>query len=315
MKRLAAAVVTVATFLCMEVAGAGSGLAAPARPPAPTSASSATAAGSLWLVKGQDLGPWDPAAGGKHYPSIGLKACAAGAKPCSVRGTLPPFTWVLCGRWHGKAYGLSDYTTCRAGSTPVFENYQRLADAIKAGMFTELGLHYAIYDIETWPYTPAKQKHHPAYWIGRAVSLAKQHGISLIVSPGGGLASCVACWQEAATAGAYMVGIQSQGWGWDSKTQSWKLSIFASALSAAVHAIRKARNAAGTKTLIMAGLGTNTPRVHPVSVLRAEYSYARTLQITRFWINANNWAARNRCTASQGGPGCPEIGVEFLAAP
>jgi hypothetical protein len=315
MTRLGTAAAALATLLCMQVIAAGSGLAVPTRAPAASSQSSATAAGSRWLVKGQDLGPWDPVAGGKHYPSIGLKACAAGAKPCTGRETLPSFTWVLCGRWKGKVYGRSDYTTCHSGSTPVFENYDKLADAIKAGMFTELGLHYAIYDIESWKYTPVKQKDHPVYWIGQAVSLAKKHGISLIVSPGGSLGSCARCWQAAATAGAYMVGVQSQGWGYDSATQSWKLSVFAAKLSAAVRDIRKARDAAGTSTLIMAGLGTNTPSVHSVSVLGAEYSYARTLQITRFWINANNWAARNRCDTAQGGLGCPEIGVRFLAAP
>lgn len=314
MSRLGATVAALAMVICLPLVTAAAGLTAPARAAGPSSPAPA-AAGSLWLVKGQDLGPWDPVVGGKHYPSIGLKACAAGAKPCTGHVRLPSFTWLLCGRWHGKVYGRSDYTTCRAGSTPVFENYDRFAAAIKAGMFTELGLRYAIYDIESWQYTPANQKHHPVYWIGRAVSLAKQHGISLIVSPGGSLGSCVRCWQEAASAGAYMVAVQSQGWGWDSTTQSWKLSLFEAKLSAAVRDIRKARAAAGTSTLVMAGLGTNTPLVHPVSVLRAEYGYALTLQITRFWINADNWAVRNRCDVSQGGRGCPEIGVKFLAAP
>src|SRR5215469_5747894 len=30
-------------------------------------------------------------------------------------------------------------------------------------------------------------------------------------------------------------------------------------------------------------------------------------------LNAKNWLSRNQCTAAQGGPGCPQTGIRFLA--
>jgi hypothetical protein len=59
----------------------------------------------------------------------------------------------------------------------------------------------------------------------------------------------------------------------------------------------------------------NTPGVHDVSLLRAEYAWARSAGLDQFWLNANNWQGRNECSNAQGGRGCPEIGVQFLASP
>jgi hypothetical protein len=246
---------------------------------------------SSWLIKGQD---WD-----RNGSDIGI---AAQAKKDNV--TLPKPTWMLCGTWNGKSYGHSDYTTCHQGGVLVTEDYYRLRQAIRDGLFTQLHMRFAIYDIESWSFTPPAQKAHPVSWIGKALALAHQHHISLIVSPGGKLGRCAPCWATAAEHGAYMVAVQSQG--------QTTLAHFRSFMSMAAKIIRQASARAKTRTLVMAGLGTNTPVVHQARLLRQEYEYARSIRVYRFWLNANNWLGRNRCNQSEGGPGCPQIAVQFF---
>jgi len=45
----------------------------------------------------------------------------------------------------------------------------------------------------------------------------------------------------------------------------------------------------------------------------ADYRRALRAGIQGFWLNAKNWLSRNQCTAAQGGPGCPQTGIRFLA--
>lgn len=274
----------------------------------PASPAPAAAAPTHWLIKGQDLQPWDNAGD----QSAGLAAQAAGDGV-----TLPPVTYQLCGTWNGTIYGQSDYTTCAPGnSVLVVEDYGELAQAISDGLFTSLGIHTAIYDLESWPFTPKAvqsprvQSASPVVWIGKATALAHANGIALIVSTGGTLATRSDCWTAAARDGAYMVAIQSQGWGW--VNGAWKLASWKSRVHTAVNVVRSARHAAGTKTLAMVGLATNTPRVHPVWLLAGEYNYAKSIAVNSFWLNANNWGSSNLCNAAQGGFGCPQTGVQFL---
>ena len=200
----------------------------------------------------------------------------------------------------------------------VVEDYGKLAQAISDGLFTSLGIHTAVYDLESWPFTPKVaqsprvQSANPVAWIGKATALARANGIALIVSTGGTLANRSDCWTAAARDGAYMVAIQSQGWGWVKKSQSWSLKAWESAASAAVRTVRQARAAAGTHTGVMLSLGTDTPLVHPVWLLVDEYNYAKSIAVNSLWLNANNWGSQSRCSASQGGFGCPQIGVQFL---
>jgi hypothetical protein len=269
------------------------------------SANAAAKTPIVWQVKGQDLEPWcngskpDAAkctSGGIH--SAGLLAQAA-----DDGLTLPAVTYRLCGQWNGTIYGKSDYTTCQRGDTLVVENYASLRRAIAAGVFTTGGLHTAVYDIETWPYTPKKQRHHPVKAITRALAIARRAGVSLIVTPGGGLARCSSCWQAAAQHGALGVAIQSQ---------AWDLATFYTLTAKAVADVRNARKKYGTATFVMLGLATNTPRRNSVKLLKEEYNHAvRIEKVTYFWMNANNWGKQNRCMRPDGGPGCPQIAVRF----
>ncbi len=262
-----------------------------------------------WMVKGQDYLAWDPSVvvDGKriYYPSIGLEACSQGAKPCPKNQhiTLPSFTWRLCGRWGKHVYGLSDDTQCSTlpNRTLVFEAYPRLQNAINDGLFSKLKMDRALFDLETWKYSDGESAD-PDEWIKAALHLAHQHDINLMITLGGKrLGRCYKCMTYAASLGAYKVSVQSQG--------ALTLAVFKTR-------VRDALNAVGNNTsLLIVGLGTNTPSVHKVSLLRAEYAWARSLGLDQFWLNANNWQGSNKCTKSEGGRGCPQIGVQFLASP
>jgi hypothetical protein len=266
-------------------------------------ASAAAAATPHWLVKGQDMAyNGSPQSLASSVNGIGLAAQA------QIDGvTLPPLTWQLCGVWNGVTYGQSDYTTCAAGDTLVTESYVSFLKAVNAGVFTGTGITTALIDLESWVYTPADEQANVPATITTTAKVALAHGIKLIVSTGGTFAKCTKCWATAAKAGAYayMVAAQTQG---GTSLATWE----ANAASAA-GTIRSARGAAHTNTLVMLGLATNTPTVHPVSLLLSEFAYGtKTLSVSNWWLNANNWQGSNLCTAAEGGPGCPEIGVQFL---
>lgn len=300
MPRQPAAVASAILGLAVTAALAATGLAAHQ----PAAAASGAPAPS-WMVKGQDYLPWDPSSvvNGKlvHYRSIGLQACSQGAKPCPAtqRITLPSFTWRLCGTWGKHVYGLSDYTQCRAPRTLVFESYFRLKAAIDNGMFSKLKMNKALFDLETWTFS-GKESKDPGPWIRRALVLAHENNLKLMITLGGGLGRCYSCMATAASHGAFKVSVQSQG--------ADTLAVFKARVRASLKAVR-------SKSLLIVGLGTNTPGVHDLSLLRAEYAWARSAGFNQFWLNANNWQGRNKCSNSQGGRGCPEIGVRFLASP
>lgn len=274
----------------------------------PSAAAASTAPAPSWMVKGQDYLAWDPSSvvNGKrvHYLSIGLEACSQGTKPCPTtqRITLPSFTWRLCGRWGTHVYGLSDDTQCSSSPnrTLVFENYSRLQDAINDGLFSKLKVDKALFDLETWKYS-GDDRADPNKWIKNALHLAHEHNIKLMVTLGGGFGRCYTCMTTAANHRAYKVSVQSQG--------ATTLAVFKAHVRAALKAI------GNNKSLLIVGLGTDTPGVHDVSLLRAEYAWARAAGFSQFWLNANNWQARNKCDIAEGGLGCPEIGVQFLASP
>ncbi len=303
MSRQLAAVASAILGLAVAVAMVAVALAAH-----PSAAAASAAPAPSWMVKGQDYLAWDPSVvvDGKriHYPSIGLEECSQGTKPCpsKQRITLPSFTWRLCGRWGTHVYGLSDDTQCSAlaNRTLVFEAYPRLQEAIDDGLFSKLKMDKALFDLETWKYSDGESAH-PCKWIKAALHLAHQHHINLMITLGGGVARCYKCMTMAASDGAFKVSVQSQG--------SLTLAVFKAR-------VRDALKAVGNKTsLLIVGLGTNTPSVHSVSLLRAEYAWARSLGLNQFWLNANNWQGSNKCTKSEGGRGCPQIGVKFLASP
>jgi hypothetical protein len=269
-----------------------------------------------WFVKGQDMAGWCNQSSVDGGGS--LAQCPTPTPPGDLQGigitaraqqdvlTLPAITWTGCGVWQRVTYGHSDYTSCEtwgSNGTLITEDYNRLAAALKTGYRGT-----AMYDLESWNFTPLTQQQNPVAYLVKAAKLAKSYGVNLIETTGGKL-NTLQNDEVAVSSGAaaFIVSFQSQGWPtstWNSRVSSW------------VSALRKARRRAHTSTLIMAGLGTNTPTVHPTSVLMGQYNeLTRFVGISAIWMNANVWrVGSDQCAArtGSGGPGCPEYAVQVL---
>ncbi|HTX81784.1 MAG TPA: hypothetical protein VME44_06365 [Streptosporangiaceae bacterium] len=242
-------------------------------------ASAATAASSprlpapLWLVKSNDLA------------LLQRQAAADGA-------TLPPFaTWVGCG-------GKSDPDRCSPGQQPIFTSYVPLRRLAMSGWHGT-----AVFDIEPWVYTPRPERRNPGEYICLAAHLAKiDPSLRVIITPF--IKPTKKIIQEdvvAAKCGAAAVDVQSQfANGFPVK--------FGRFIRKAVIAIRKVNR----RIIILAGLATNNPHVQLATDLIRDYDKALRAGIQGFWLNAKNWGSRNRCTATEGGPGCPQVGITFL---
>jgi hypothetical protein len=228
--------------------------------------------GPQWLVKSNDLA------------LLGQQAAEDGV-------IMPRFTWVGCG-------GLSDPDACLPGQQPIFTNYWTLRAAAEAGM---AGI--AVFDIEPWRRTPAAERANPGSYICKAARLQQTHPqLRVIITPyvkppGAMLREDV----TAASCGAYAVDIQSQFANADP-------DAFNAFIQRDVGDIR----AVNKKVLILAGLATNNPAVQTPQNLVSDYHAALAHGVQGFWLNAADWGSENHCTKAQGGPGCPEIGVQFL---
>jgi hypothetical protein len=228
----------------------------------------------LWLVKSNDLAALDQQAAAD---SVGL----------------PTFTWVGCG-------GKSDVFHCLPGQVPIFTNYWGLKARAEAGWRGT-----ALFDIELWRSTPLGQRRDPDKWICLAAQLHQTDPhLNVIITPFARPPDPVMISEdvEAAKCGAYGVDVQSQ---FANNTPT----SFASFIRAAARAIRRAN----PQTKILAGLATNNPNLVTAADMTADYHSALAAGVQGFWLNANNWFGRNQCTAAEGGYGCPETAIQFLA--
>jgi hypothetical protein len=227
----------------------------------------------LWLVKSNDL--------------ILLQRRAA-----TDDVTLPAFTWVGCG-------GKSDPDPCAAGQQPIFTSYWALRSKARSRWRGT-----AIFDIETWPYTPRAERRDPDKWICLAAHLTRtDRHLKVIITPYAKPAARLLIGEDvtAAQCGSYGVDIQSQ-------FINGSPAGFGRFIRKAVRAIRRVNDT----IVILAGLATNNPSVQTAAHLTRDYHAALAAGVQGFWLNANNWQGRNQCTRAQGGPGCPQVGIQFL---
>ena len=242
--------------------------------PAASAAAPPQVPGPLWLVKSNDLAV------------LQRQAAADGV-------TLPPFaTWIGCG-------GLSDPDRCRPGQQPIFTSYVQLRRKAQSGW---RGV--AVFDIEPWRNTPRVERKRPEGFICRAgeLQITDPH-LKVIITPFGKPPATKMIPEDvkAAKCGAYAVDVQTQF----TNAHPAKFDRF---IRKAVEAIRSVNK----KIIILAGLATNDPHVQIASNLLADYNDALQAGVQGFWLNAKKWGNRNRCTAAQGGQGCPQVGIEFL---
>lgn len=228
----------------------------------------------IWLVKSNDL------------EALRHQAHADG-------DTLPAFTWVGCGR-------PSDTDRCQTGQEPIFTNYWKLRARAEAGF-----LGTAVFDIEPWRFTPRAERRDPKKWICRAARLQRLDPyMRVIITPFARPAETRMIAEDVAAArcGAYAVDVQTQF----ANGSPRKFGLF---IRGAVRAIRRR----STKIVILTGLATNNPYVQTAAHLVTDYHRALAAGVQGFWLNANNWLSHNRCTAADGGLGCPKVGLQFLA--
>jgi len=256
----------------------------------------ATTPAPLLLVKSNDL--------------AAIQLCAQqGSTTCAQQATqgvtLPAFTWTGCG-------GLSDPLACQAGQVPI--------ETAETAVWKLAHQHYAgpvVFDIETWSLTPANERADPLTWICRAAKVVKTDPkLHVIITPYSGSPGAYSSLTppqrvtmiredaKAAQCGAYAVDIQSQF------ANGSPVTEFQPFVTAAVKAIRKESK----KVIILAGLATNNPVPQTVANLTADWVIALSEGTQGFWLNANDWLAKNRCTPAQGGHGCPETGIRLLEA-
>jgi hypothetical protein len=205
---------------------------------------------------------------------------------------LPQFTWVGCG-------GQSDPDACQSGQAPIFTDYWALSGRARAKWAGTV-----IFDIEEWRDTPTAQRLHPRIWICRAARLERTDpGLKVIITPYDKPAQLMVSEDVAAAkCGAYGVDIQSQF-----------INGYPKQLGKFIHSTVAAIRKANKRIIILAGLATNQPHVETAGLLAADYHAAVANGVQGFWLNANNWRGENHCKAAQGGAGCPQIGVKFLA--
>jgi hypothetical protein len=205
---------------------------------------------------------------------------------------LPAFTWVGCG-------GKSDPDSCVTGQQPIFTSFLALQSEAQTGWQGT-----AIFDIETWKYTPRPERKHPDRFICRAAHLMQVDShLKVIITPYAKPPAKRLIGEDVAAAkcGAYAVDVQTQ-------FINGSPARFGRFISKAVRAIRRV----SSKIIVLAGLATNNPSVQTAAHLAADYRRALAAGVNGFWLNAAKWGPRNQCKAAQGGPGCPQVGVKFL---
>ena len=256
----------------------------------------ATTSAPLLLVKSNDVATLNLCA------QLGSTICT----PQLTEGVaLPAFTWTGCG-------GLSDALACQPGQVPI--------ETAEGAVWKLARQHYAgpvVFDIETWTLTPAIERAAPLKYICQAAKVVKiDPKLQVIITPYSGSPGAFSALTEAqrvtmiaedakaAQCGAYAVDIQSQF------ANGHPVRVFQPFIKAAVRAIRMESK----KIIILAGLATNNPTPQTVANLTADWVIALSAGVQGFWVNANDWLAKNSCTAAQGGPGCPETGIRLLEA-
>jgi hypothetical protein len=258
-------------------------------------------------------------------PALALLACAGGLGACAgttTTGTPPPTAPPTTGAAAASARGLTwvlsrgalehiatDPTALRIveagriyeivtpGSRPVpgvtafltedFASYAAMEAAVTGGHLLQ-GVQALLYDPEDWSHTPVNEQTSVTRYIAEAISLARSHGLKIVVtpaldlvkvlSPGPAGASQVsrflATGVEASTAGADVVDVQAQGM--ERKLSSY--SAFVSGAAVQIHAH-------SPSTVVIAGLSTNPATgVVTSSDLVAAINSVRGV-VGGFWLN------------------------------
>jgi hypothetical protein len=260
-------------------------------PAAPVAHASTSPASLTWLIKSNDLDQ-----------RLAPQALADGV-------TLPAFSWVGCG------YG-SDPVACPKGDhpqVPLTTTYYELR-ALAAKHYRGV----VIFDLEPWSYSHGEISH-ALYFIRKAVQLQQSDpGLKVVPTPVSGyrlgVKFLLAEVTQAAKYHAYGIGLQSQF------ADLLPHTAFRSFISSATRDIRRY----DPHAVILAGLAIAEGPLISVHALVEDYDVALSYHVSGFWLNVDVYncpfadpdCPKAECLGNTalGGPGCPQIAVEFLEA-
>lgn len=212
----------------------------------------------------------------------------------------------------GCGYG-SDPLPCTAGQVPLATTFYEVK-ALAARHFQGP----VVFDIEPWKYSHGEISH-ALYFIRKAVQLQKTDpGLKVMPTPVSGyrlgVRFLLAEVTQAARYGAWGVGLQSQA------MDLYPHTRFRAFIAAAVKDIRRY----DPRAVILAGLAIAEGPTITVHALIQDYDVAMDYHVSGFWLNVDVYDcpfATPDCAAAEcggdtamGGPGCPQIAIEFLEA-
>jgi hypothetical protein len=188
---------------------------------------------------------------------------------------------------------------CTPGQDRIFTSYVSFKDAVLA--HTIAAGSTAIFDPETWLYTPKYEVANPVKYETLAGSLARSNGISLIYTPQGPPRPLLDAQYRAIAPFASVIEIQSQ-------YQQNDPARFKREIEHDLTIIR----AINPKVEVLAGVATD-PGGKPASVSDMVASYEGVASLVQgFQLNVARWRApRGTGCASTG---CAQRGVQFLDA-
>lgn len=188
---------------------------------------------------------------------------------------------------------------CVAGQDRIFTSYASFASAITDRAI--LSGRTAIFDPETWIYTPKYEVANPVKYEVLAGRLARAHGIHLIYTPQGPPRPLLDAQYRAIAPFASVIELQSQYQ--QNDPVSFKREV--------QHDLAIIR-AVNPRVEVLAGLATD-PGGKPASVSDMVASYTGVASLVEgIQLNLARWRApRGKGCSSKG---CPSIGVRFLSA-
>lgn len=266
MRTLLAAMVTAVVLAAGGMQAATIAAAIPSPPlqqPVPVTAwNHGTMGGASWMVKANDYAEGPPMWGHWSWIMCG-ESVAYGAE--SAVPSVQPFSQTT-------------WSPCEPGQVATYASYSHLATAIHRA---PAGRTF-VFDPETWDLTPPWEQANQALYIRKACVLAHQHGDKVIVTPEGPAVQLPAQY-KAGAAYCDVVEAQTQG-----------AERFPATFRARVQAFLKIVRAVPRHAPAMIGLASDPGGSRAtVSQLVYAYRYARSMGVTRFWMNMDAWWGRS----------------------
>jgi hypothetical protein len=270
-----------AGFVALTCAAGGahaSSVTPPYQQPVPVTSWTSGAMGATdWMIKANDLALL-PAGYGRWSWVMCGSSVFYGAE--SLKLPQPPFT------------STTD-DPCSAGQVRTYTSYWSLLSAVKRHAAGRT----VVFDPEYWNLTPAAEQRNEAKYLRLGCQAARKAGIYVIATPNDAAGNIDADYKAAATY-CSVVEIQSQ-----------QAELYPGKFRSKVGAFYKLVTKIKHPARMMIGLASDPGgQVATATDLEAAYTYARSLGITRAWLNIDPWEP-----PAGDGTGDASVAVAFLA--